>query len=136
MDYQDIVYSLLDLPSDIASQEGDLLEFRKGLKMAKTLLERRETEVLASRQDWGKNDGERKVNQKAALFADKNYLSLLGAVSDAEDNIAETEIEISRLKNLFYAMREIAALTAAHMVMDRTHTGAVVAQATATELGL
>lgn len=122
MDYTELMTKLMSLPNDIADQEQRVNELRQQVKEAKSDLDARETLIISSRiaKEWGANADERKINQARAFLADVTWQRLISAVAGLDAEIAHTETEVNRLKNMFYAVRTAADLTAAFKLAGRS----------------
>lgn len=140
MEINEIIQHLMDLPQEIANAENSANEIRQAAKHFKDEAAKRELEIISSKsaKEWGSNDKERKTNQELALITDKRMKTLFHDGYTAEQELAEQEVEVSRLKNMFYAARTLSELKAAQMLSDRSiaANGNGRVMANAADLGL
>lgn len=140
MEYKELMLGLADLPGQIAQAESEVADLRKFIKDAKTALDNREVDIIASRdaKAWGSNAEDRKNAQSLVFRSDDSHRRLTGQIASAEHDLAKMVIDVDRLKTTFYAFRTMAELSAAYMLGGRSVASNGNGQyiASAAELGL
>lgn len=138
MTNEELLIKLYDQPSEIAQKEYMIGELKLDLKEGEQLLENRQNDIAMSREAkaWGSNEEERKLAKAAAYRADILCKQINERLFDLRAEIMAQEVAVNRERNLFYALRSMAELSAAMLLGGKTVGGAVASVATAEELGL
>lgn len=120
----DQIQRLLDLPQEIANEKLRIVELKGELKKVQRRSAERESLLLTSRDNWGRNDKDRKIAQERELLNDATLRKLFIEGYDIEQTIAEIEIEVSKLESVFYAVRTAIEAQAAFAIAGRSKLAA------------
>lgn len=125
MSYQEIMEQLQSLPADIAKGERDVADIKKSIADLEKTMKMRQCDIVAARESkaWGANDTERKNSQALAFQNDATMQRLQSAIAGEEYDLSVAEIEVTRLRNAFYAARSAAELHAAFLMAGRSVGG-------------
>lgn len=120
MELNELANALLEMPTLIAQAEAAVARIECEIKREVERLDATEAVILSARDNWGRNEAERKVNQAVALRNSPQYMDVVHSLDRWRRELGAAKVEADQQRNRFYAYRAVAELMGAQMLGDRS----------------
>lgn len=120
MELSKLANALLEMPTLIAQADGAVSRIECEIKREAERLEATEAAILSARDNWGRNEAERKINQAVALRNSPRYMDSVQTLDRWRRELGAAKVEADQQRNRFYAYRAVAELMGAQLLGDRS----------------
>ncbi len=120
MELSELANALLEMPTLIAQSETTVARIECEIEACIARVEAVEADVLSARDNWGRNEAERKINQAVALRNSPRYMDSIQTLDHWRRELGAAKVEADQQRNRFYAYRAVAELMGAQMLGDRS----------------